>query len=212
MTLQYDEFNKNILSSVPTGSALLDVGCGRGRFYEWACKHKYEYQGIDIDPEVVKQAILKYRSWPQFKPNIFHVMDGQEMPMFADKSVDTILLVEVIEHIENLPTLAKLLKECIRITRTNIMLTTPNCSDEAFLKKHGLIYNHYTHSVGEGFNFKMDSPHYHHLRFTKDLLSQFLRDNIGGNYEVVERKPIPITSQLQPDHILYDKLWAEIRV
>jgi hypothetical protein len=58
----------------------------------------------------------------------------------------------------------------------------------------------------------MDSPHYHHLRFTKELLSKFLKEQITDNFEVAERKPIPITSKLQPDYIFYDKLWAEIRL
>jgi len=202
MTLKHSEFNKNVI--VSCGKSLLDVGCGAGRYYEWAQKHGLDYVGVDVDPEVIKKAILKFRDTPNFTPDTFHVVDGQAMPMFEDNSHDTILLVEVIEHVINLKSLEKLINECRRIARKNIMFTTPNCSDEDFLKKHGLIYHHYTHSVGKGFDFKYDDSHKHHLRFTKESLSDFLA-TITDKFEVIETKPIEILTKK-----CYYKLWGEI--
>lgn len=205
MTLQYEDFNKNLL--VSCGSSLLDVGCGTGRWYGWKIKHSdrvSKYTGIDIDPEVVKKAILTYRTHADFTPDTFMVSNGADLSIFKDKSYETIILVEVIEHMIDLPTLFKLINECLRVAKKNIMITTPNCSDEELLRKNGLIYNHYTHSVGKGFEFKEDRSHKHYLRFTKDSLSDFF-SSITSKFEVVERKPIAI---LKP--VCYDKLFAEI--
>lgn len=203
MTLQFDDFNKNLLLS--TGKSILDVGCGVGRYWEWAVKHDLKYSGVDVDGEVVKKAILKFRSHPKFNPDAFNHTDGKSLSMFPDKNFDTVLLVEVIEHVVDLPTLENLMKECMRVAKKNIMITTPNCSDEEFLRKHRLVYDHYTHSVGQGYSFKMDSSHHHHLRFTKDSLSQFL-SKLTDKFEVVERKPIEIITA----KVCYYKLWAEI--
>lgn len=209
MTLKHPEFNRNVL--VSSGKKLLDVGCGTGRYFEWANKHGLAYTGVDVDGEVIKRAILKYRSHPQFTPESFNVVDGSSLAMFEDKSFDTILLVEVIEHIENLPALERLIKECLRIARKNILFTTPNCSDEAVLKEHKLVYNHYTHSVGKGFDFKYDDSHKHHLRFTKENLSEFL-GKITSKFEVEERVPLEVVLKKYPNKILFYKLWGEIEV
>lgn len=206
MTLQFDDFNKNILASC--GNSLLDFGCGQGRYFPWQQKYLdkiHSYIGVDIDPEVIKKAILQYRNHPNFTTDTFHHIDGNNLSLFEDKSFDTTILVEVIEHIANLQSLETLLKECIRVTKKNIMLTTPNCSDEEFLRKHRLIYDHYVHSVGQGYTFKNDSSHYHHLRFTKESLSQVI-SKITPNFEILEKKPIEIITAKK----CYYKLWAEI--
>lgn len=206
MVLDFDDFNKNLLLSC--GKSLLDVGCGTGRFYEWKQKHSDiisgDYVGVDVDPEVIKKAILKYKSLPDFNPEVFKLVDGKDLSIFPDKSFDTILMIEVIEHVNNLTELEVLIKECIRIARKNIMITTPNCSDEEMLRKHGLIYVHYTHSIGSGYEFKIDSSHQHHLRFTRKSLSNFL-SKICNKFDVIEKKPIEILKQT-----CYYKLWAEI--
>lgn len=208
MTLLHEEFNRNVLASGP--KSILDVGCGAGRYYDWTKKHSLKYAGLDIDPEVVKKAILKYRDDPGFNPETFQVLDGQDLSRFDSKSFDTILLVEVIEHVENLQTLEKLLKECIRIAKINVMITTPNCGDEDFLRQHRVVYDHFTHSVGHGYDFRFDDSHKHHLRFTRDTLASFLT-KLGPPNEVQERIPLKLKSLIDPSRIMFYKLWAEIR-
>jgi SAM-dependent methyltransferase len=203
-----EEFNKSILASNP--KSILDVGSGHGRFFDWANKWSISYKGIDIDPDVVKKSILKYRDAPNFDPDTFQVANGKDLSNFADKSFDTILLVEVVEHIENLATLNALLQECIRVAKLNIMITTPNCSDEDFLRQHKVIYDHFTHSVGQGYDFKYDDSHKHHIRFTKESLSIVLT-KLNKPFEVQERVPLKLRSLIDPNRVMHYKLWAEIR-
>lgn len=205
MTLEYEDLNKNIL--VSCGKSILDVGCGVGRYYEWALKHGIKYVGADVDSEVLKKAVLTYRSTPDFNPDVFKLINGEDLSVFPDKSCDTIFLVEVIEHVHNLKALTKLMNECIRVGRKNIFITTPNCSDEKYLRQYGLIYSHYTFSTGQGMDFKVDASHQHHLRFTKNSLSDFLKTLKVTKFEVVEKKPIEILKT-----ICYYKLWAEISI
>jgi hypothetical protein len=114
-----------------------------------------------------------------------------------------------MEHVENIETLKSLLKECTRVARNFVFFTTPNSSDEEFLINHRLIYHHYTHSVGEGYNFKYDNPHKHHLRFTKKSLSDII-SKLASSYVVEERVPLEMRSTREPNHILYFKLWGLI--
>jgi ubiquinone/menaquinone biosynthesis C-methylase UbiE len=201
LELKHENFNENILESKP--SSMLDVGCGSGRYFEWAKKYGIDYSGVDVDAKQIKEANAKY------KTKVFQHFDGQDLSRFKDKSVDIVLMIEVMEHIETTEALQKLLKECTRIARKYVLFTTPNCSDEKFLVSHRLIYHHYTHSVGKGFNFEFDNSHMHHLRFTKDSLSELL-DDVADAYVVQERVPLDIRSTREPERILYFKLWGYI--
>ena len=52
--------------------------------------------------------------------------DGERLPL-DDGSVDTVFLLEVLEHLED-P--AALLREARRVARRNVLVTTPNCTQD----------------------------------------------------------------------------------
>jgi 2-polyprenyl-3-methyl-5-hydroxy-6-metoxy-1,4-benzoquinol methylase len=52
------------------------------------------------------------------------VYDGQRLPV-ADDSVDTVVLFEVLEHLQD-P--AAVLREARRVATRNVLVTTPNCT------------------------------------------------------------------------------------
>jgi SAM-dependent methyltransferase len=58
---------------------------------------------------------------------------------FADRSFDTVLLFEVIEHV---PEFECLLKEAFRIARRNVLVTVPNAEDVELLKGNDVTYGH----------------------------------------------------------------------
>ncbi len=94
---------------------LLDVGCGTGALYPYVkdvCSH---YQGADV---------VRYPDYPvELK---FHKinLDTQGVEV-ADGSIDIVLSVETIEHLEN-P--RALIRELARVTKPGgtVVVTTPN--------------------------------------------------------------------------------------
>jgi len=65
-------------------------------------------------------------------------MKGDDLK-FQNNSFDTVLLFEVLEHVEN-P--YKILKEAKRVARKNILITVPKCTQFSELKSYGLTYEH----------------------------------------------------------------------
>jgi ubiquinone/menaquinone biosynthesis C-methylase UbiE len=58
---------------------------------------------------------------------------------FADRSVDTVMMLEVIEHV---PDLQPLLKEAFRVARRNVLITVPNSEDIELMKANDVTYAH----------------------------------------------------------------------
>ena len=97
-------------------SRVLDIGCGSSRIIT----HFNNAVGIDIDKN-------KIEYMKKINKNIeFEVMDCCNME-FGDKSFDTIICTEVIEHLEKPE---KLLSEISRIVRNNgiVLIATPDTS------------------------------------------------------------------------------------
>ena len=196
MPLNLKTLNENILAY--SGKKILDLGCGRGRYYELLTPKGFDYTGIDIDKSLIDEANEIY------KTNKFIGHDVTLLLPFLDKSFDTILLIEVIEHIEILEKVKALLKECKRVGRKNIFITTPNCGDSDILKKHGLTYSHFISVATEGTTFTEELSHRHWLKFTKATLSELLNE-IFYFFTVEERERIPILNIT-----CFYKLWAEV--
>lgn len=180
--------------------SIFDAGFGDCKWVEWTNKHGIRYEGMEIDTDLVDRAHKKY---PQMKDLLRHGDVTGELP-YADNSFDYVLSIEVIEHIRTPQLVLQKMKECYRIAKKGVIITTPNCGDEKLLKQYGLIYNHYTHVATEGMKFTKDTAHRHWIKFTKESLTDLLIDEFD-NFVVYEKRPIRI---LKP--IVNDKLWAQI--
>lgn len=97
----------------------LDIGCGPGTFI--GLLKKTESIGIDISKNQILYANKNYSN----KHKSFYVFK-KKIPL-KDNSIDTISLIELIEHLNNLE-LEKLMLECMRVLKKNgkIVITTPN--------------------------------------------------------------------------------------
>ena len=58
---------------------------------------------------------------------------------FEDRSFDSVLLLEVIEHVANPETL---LKEAFRVARKNVLITVPNSEDIELMRANDVTYAH----------------------------------------------------------------------
>jgi 2-polyprenyl-3-methyl-5-hydroxy-6-metoxy-1,4-benzoquinol methylase len=136
------------LTSKYAGPRVLDVGCGTGAASKELNKKGFNCVGIEWDEDCVKEASQSF--------NAFR-MNAEEMG-FADKSFDTVLLFEVLEHLRNPE---KALREIIRVARRNLILSVPNLGPLVDCVENNVIMHHF---------FEMT-----HLNFfTKSMLERFL--------------------------------------
>lgn len=59
-TTQKDQARvENYLASLPTGSSVIDIPAGTGRFIQFCVNHRLNYTGVDISPDMLKMAEAK---------------------------------------------------------------------------------------------------------------------------------------------------------
>jgi ubiquinone/menaquinone biosynthesis C-methylase UbiE len=99
-----DEISQKKLSSnansaaelLPKGGALLDVGCGEGKFTRAMTVMYDKVTGIDVKQNSIEKA--KAANAAEGKSVDFQVADAEAMP-FADASFDTVVISNSLHHI-----------------------------------------------------------------------------------------------------------------
>ncbi len=130
------------------GRSILDLGCATGNYCVILKKIGYDVKGADVNPKYVQRALER---------GIDVVQINGTVPL-PDKSVDTVICFEVIEHV---PDVDSLLSEAKRIARKNVIITTPNSENVTELIQQGLLYEHFA---------ELDHMNF----FTKDSLKTVL--------------------------------------
>lgn len=100
------------------GRRIVDLGCGLGGYSQALAGRGFEPSAFDVVPEYVQSA--RSLGVPA------ELYDGERLPL-ADDAADTVILLEVIEHLDD-P--APLLREARRVARQNVLITTPNCTQD----------------------------------------------------------------------------------
>ena len=96
------------------GKSVLDFGCGLGHGSYFLHPYTLKITGFDIDPDVVKQANDLFQS-----PTLTYTSDLESI-----KSVDTVISVEAIEHLEKEDLVEKI--KYFSTVAPSIYCTTPN--------------------------------------------------------------------------------------
>lgn len=110
----------NIVSRNIKGKGVLDVGCGKGdvmRALALSSKQIVFSVGVDIYLSYIEEC-KKHRSHTQLV-----LADAQKLP-FRDKSFETVLCVEVIEHLEK-EAGKELIRSLEQIAQKQVIITTP---------------------------------------------------------------------------------------
>ncbi len=104
------------LRMVSKGQKVLDIGCGDGLLLEAMVKKGVIVSGVDISEEGVKKCRAK--GLEASVANASH----EKLP-FQDHSVDTVTLLDILEHVYSPEVL---LKEAVRVSRKNVIISVPN--------------------------------------------------------------------------------------
>lgn len=90
-----EEALSKILSKVPEGALVLDIGCGSGMLGKYLSMNKRcVVDGVDIDPQAVELAKPKYR-----KVGVFNLEQQKLTDAFPVGAYDCIVMADVVEHI-----------------------------------------------------------------------------------------------------------------
>jgi ubiquinone/menaquinone biosynthesis C-methylase UbiE len=151
---------------------MLDIGCATGEYLLRLNECGLECVGVEANPQYVEAAKNKGLD--------VYNMDARHLE-FPDKSFDTALLFEVLEHIDD-P--ARVLREAKRVSKKNVLITVPNCTEFGKLSPMGLTFEHMLEK--DHINF-----------FTKEDLEGLLSSHFN-RFLVEESEPIYLSVQELP--------------
>ncbi|MGH2782287.1 MAG: class I SAM-dependent methyltransferase [Thermoleophilaceae bacterium] len=144
------------------GREVLDLGCGIGGYTRALRERGLACRGADVVPEYVERA--------RELGVDADLLDGDRLP-YDDDSFDTVIALEVLEHVED-P--AALLSEARRVTRGGVLVSVPNCTQEFA-------------GVPVEFSHMLDVDHRHW--FTAASLEELL-GSVFGSADVVQSAPV----------------------
>jgi len=115
----YEIYSK-VIKLLPKNSKIkiLDVGCGSGEFESLLKANNFEHViGVDISK---KRLEIAKRKNPKY---IYGIVDIENGMPFKENVFDYVIAIEVLEHVKS-P--YNLLKEMLCVSKSYIILTTPN--------------------------------------------------------------------------------------
>ncbi len=131
-----------------SGPRVLDIGCGHGINCVELNKRGFQCVGIEANQSFSEEARKHVEA---------HHMRAEKLD-FPDKSFDTVIMLEVLEHIDD-PYAA--LEEIVRVTKKNLILSVPNLQPLEVCVEYNVIMHHFFETTHLNF-------------FTKPMLERFL--------------------------------------
>ena len=150
-------------ASENAGRSILDLGCGYGAYSLALAAAGRQCVGCDVN--------MKYLS--QASSSGLPVVAVDSVLPFPDRSFDTVMLLEVIEHV---PQLENILSEAFRVARRNVLVTVPNAEHLERLQENDVTYGHMLSS---------DHVHFFDPKTLEQLLGRF-----AGKVEIRRGDPI----------------------
>jgi ubiquinone/menaquinone biosynthesis C-methylase UbiE len=109
---------EDMLSDVPSGSWVLDIPCGTGRFFEFYHKKGFIFRGCDKSADMLAQAAKKVVDPHKARLQVANVCS---LP-FDDKSVDAALMIRLTRWLSPVDC-QQAFRELQRVSRGRIILT-----------------------------------------------------------------------------------------
>ena len=145
------------------GQRIMDFGCAVGAYALALESEGFSCVGVDVNPAYVtraREAGLEV-----------HEPDEEGRAPFPDRSFDTVLLFEVVEHVRDYD---RVLREAKRLARKNVLITVPNCAELDRLIRASLVFDH-----------MLEQDHVNF--FTKKTLEEAIA-GVFSRYDVEERE------------------------
>ena len=111
------------------GASLLDLGCGFGAYSGALMKQGIACVGCDVNFDYLRKAAAHGLA----------VTNVDSALPFRDRSFDTVLILEVLEHVADLE---RILGEAFRVARKNVLITVPNSEGIEQMKSNDVTYAH----------------------------------------------------------------------
>src|SRR6185295_8730282 len=111
------------------GSSLLDLGCGFGAYSGALMKEGLKCVGCDINLDYLRKAAA----------NGLPVANVDSTLPFQDRAFDPVLILEVLEHVADVE---RVLSEAFRVARKNVLITVPNSEHIEQMKANDVTYAH----------------------------------------------------------------------
>lgn len=143
---------------------VLDLGCGAGGYSVLLRRQGFDTLALDVNEDYVRIAREL-----GVEANVF---DGENIPL-PNNSVDSVMMIEVLEHISD-P--ANLLREVARVARNGLIASVPNCTQK--FDPAPVVYEH-----------MLDVDHKQF--FTLESLTALLRKNFA---QVEVREIVPVNA------------------
>ena len=109
---------------------VLDVGCARGGYVTALSVHHNQVYGCDL---------FRWSEWKVICSTRFCQADVIHLP-FVDGSFDTVLSLNVLEHIQSVEVA---LRELRRVCQGRLVLSVPNCQRFPEMEWAGLSFHHW---------------------------------------------------------------------
>jgi methionine biosynthesis protein MetW len=107
-----DQTMQTLAELVPTGSRVLDLGCGDGRFLAYLQTHRgCTGYGVEIDDTKIPACIAR-------GVDVLQLNLDEGLQMFEDNSFDVVLQLDTLQHLRNAEVM---LRETARVGRIGIV-------------------------------------------------------------------------------------------
>lgn len=98
------------------GPRILDIGCGDGLLLEMIRKKGFKGVGVDLSEEAVRKCKVKNLD--------AYVIDSTSKKLpFSDGEFESVVILDILEHLYSPEVL---LREAIRLSKKNIIISVPN--------------------------------------------------------------------------------------
>lgn len=146
-------YHRFFIDQITTQEEILDIGCGNGYLAYDLAHQARAVIGIDIDPKNIESAKANYP-----KNNLQFLLGDATTYQFG-KTVNKIVLSNVLEHIENRPDFLQSLHRIAPVILLRVPLITRDWL--AYYKRE------------QGFEYRLDSTHF--IEYTIEELSEELK-------------------------------------